>query len=147
MLVKDYMKLVYKAKNDGGLSKIAITFMVKHDLKENAEKSEQELILISQHLSNKDKRIEVVSILLGQLSVSPKPNVGQWRTKSYKQVARELHPDSDTGDTESFQFLQEVKEFLWDYSGQPRKIIDKVTWSLEKEFANGTYNKYDKYKK
>ncbi|MGL6024154.1 MAG: hypothetical protein ACRC0F_06020, partial [Cetobacterium sp.] len=69
------------------------------------------------------------------------------RTKSYKQVARELHPDSDTGDTESFQFLQEVKEFLWDYSGQPRKVIDKVKWSLEKEFASGTYNKYDKYKK
>ncbi|MGL5984168.1 MAG: hypothetical protein ACRCZ1_02735, partial [Cetobacterium sp.] len=43
----------------------------------------------------------------------------------------------DTGDTESFQFLQEVKEFLWDYSGQPRKVIAKIKWNREKMLVDG----------
>ncbi|MGL5961960.1 MAG: hypothetical protein ACRCZ0_08405 [Cetobacterium sp.] len=70
MLVRDFMKLVYKSKKNGDLSKIAITFMRKHSLKGEDEKSEQELILVSQYLSNKDKRIEVIGILLEQINTA-----------------------------------------------------------------------------
>ncbi|MGL6098154.1 MAG: hypothetical protein ACRCZ9_00185 [Fusobacteriaceae bacterium] len=119
MLVGDFMKLVYKSKKNGDLSKIAITFMGKHGLKGEDEKSEQELILVSQYLSNKDKRIEVIGILLEQINTATELSVGKWRVKNYKQVARELHPDSERGDTESFQFLQEIK------------------WSRERMLVNG----------
>ncbi|MGL6023954.1 MAG: hypothetical protein ACRC0F_05005, partial [Cetobacterium sp.] len=43
----------------------------------------------------------------------------------------------ERGDTESFQFLQEIKEFLWDYNGQPRKMINKIKWSRERMLVNG----------
>lgn len=149
MLIKDFLNKVYKSKKDGTLSKVAISFMVKHSLKENEDKNPEELIMLSQHLSNVSKRIEIVSYLLQEMSSTKdsRYKIGDWRKKTYKQVAKELHPDSDTGDTESFQFLQEIKEFLWDCDGNPRSTIQKFSWSAEKDFNSKSYNKYDKYRK
>lgn len=138
MLVRDFIRMAYKIKKDGGLPKQAISFLVKHSLKENEEKSERELILISQSLSNADKRINIITTLLdimeGNMVIVGGNNTGEWRSKTYKQVAKELHPDSETGDTDSFQFLQEIKEFLWDCEGNPRKEIVHCSWEIERRY-------------
>jgi hypothetical protein len=152
MLVIDFLNMAYK-KGKNGLSKLAINFMMKHDLKENMEVSEEKLILLSQHLSNKEKKIKIITALLeivsNKASTKTKSTVGEWRNSSYKQVTRELHPDSDTGTTEAFQFLQEIKEYLWDYKGEPRKEIKKSDWKREKMLADGwSYNMWtEKYEK
>lgn len=141
MLVREFLELAYPLKKSGELSKNAIKFMEKHELQEDSNVSEQDLIILAQHLSSKEKRINIIKILLEKLDkqevIVSKCNVGEWRTKSYKQVAKEVHPDSETGDTKSFQFLQEVKEYLWDFEGNPRKEFVKVKWSREKRIREG----------
>lgn len=139
MLVKEFLNLCYKVNKNGNLSKLAISFMVKHNLKDNQDVSEEDLIILTQHLSSKEKRIQITKVLLERLVNKSTKNsgVGSWREKTYKQVARELHPDSETGDTKSFQFLQEVKEYFWDYKGNPRNGIFHVKWSREKMLEEG----------
>lgn len=114
----------------------AITFMVKNNLKEDMDVSERELMILSQSLSSKEKRVDLINALLDCMG-SCIQSVATWRKRTYKQVAKELHPDSDTGGNEDFQFLQEIKEFLWDYKGQPRKKIIQHYWSIERDTANG----------
>ena len=144
MLVKEFLNLCYKVNKNGSLSKLAISFMVKHNLKDNQDVSEEGLIILTQHLSSKEKRIQITKVLLERLMNKPtqKSNIGSWREKTYKQVARELHPDSETGDTKSFQFLQDVKEYFWDYKGEPRKEIKFWEWRHEKEYKEGGGFKY-----
>lgn len=149
MLVKEFLNLCYKVNKNGSLSKLAISFMVKHNLKDNQDVSEEDLIVLTQHLSSKEKRIQITKILLERLVNKSTKNsgVGSWREKTYKQVAKELHPDSETGDIKSFQFLQEVKEYFWDYKGNPRNKIGKGNWEIEKEINKEGYSHYDKYRK
>lgn len=153
MLVREFLELAYPLKKSGELSKNAIKFMEKHELQEDNDINEQELIILAQHLSSKEKRINIIKILLEKLdkqeTTVSKCNVGEWRIKSYKQVAKEVHPDSENGDTKSFQFLQEIKEFLWDYKGEPRKTIEKKRWEVEKLLDTGwvynfMLNRYEK---
>jgi hypothetical protein len=147
MLVREFLGIAYKSGKNG-LTKLAINFMVKHNLKEDMDVREDKLILLSQHLSNKEKRIEIITLLLknmsiksqGEAVVNKKTSVGTWRNSNYKQIAKELHPDSDTGCTEAFQFLQEVKEFLWDYKGVPKTEIKYWSWKEEREYReNGGF--------
>lgn len=135
MLVRDFINLAYKLKKDGGVSSLAIKFMAKHNISEDMDLSEQELILISQDLSNKDKRKEIINILLENMKSLTNEvclKLNDLRNKTYKQISKIVHPDTQTGDTESFQILQEIKEFFWDYLGNPRKILMQIDWSAEK---------------
>ncbi|MGL5646948.1 MAG: hypothetical protein ACRDDY_03775 [Clostridium sp.] len=63
--------------------------------------------------------------------------IADMREKTYKQVAKILHPDSEFGDEKSFKVLQEIKEFFWDYKGNPREKVKQHYWSIEKDTANG----------
>ncbi|MGL5971649.1 MAG: hypothetical protein ACRCZL_06575, partial [Cetobacterium sp.] len=135
MLIRDFLKLAYTTKKGVFMNRHAITFMVKNNLKEDMDVSERELIILSQSLSSKEKRVDLINALLDCMSCCVQ-GVATWRKRTYKQVAKELHPDSDTGNKDDFQFLQEIKEFLWDCNGSPRKDIKKISWEIEKHVKN-----------
>lgn len=145
----DFLKGVYKLKKNGELPSSAIKFMDKHNLTVDMEVENNTLILIAQDLSNKEKRKNIINILLeGLKSITNEVvlKLSDLREKTYKQIAKIVHPDSSTGDNKSFQVLQEVKEFLWDYLGNPREEIYKGKWSLEKEVCSEGYDPLAKYK-
>lgn len=140
MLVRDFLKEVYSISKSGKFHASAIKFMDKHNLTEEMEVENSTLILMAQDLSNKDKRKKIINILLeGLKSITNEVGLklSDLREKTYKQIAKFAHPDSSTGDNKSFQVLQEIKEFMWDYLGNPRKEVKKFTWELEKKRRNG----------
>ncbi len=150
MLVMDFLKGVYKLKKNGELPSSAIKFMDKHNLTADMEVENNTLILIAQDLSNKEKRKNIITILLESLKSTTDEVVlklADLREKTYKQVAKILHPDSSTGDNKSFQVLQEIKLFFWDCYGHPRKEIREGHWDTEKQMREGTYDPYAKYRK
>lgn len=68
-------------------------------------------------------------------------HLNELREKTYKQIARIFHPDNkETGSEKSFQFIQEIKEYFWDYTGKPRKEIKKWSWDMEKDIAQNGWD-------
>lgn len=155
MKLKELIARIYGVKKDNiTIKHFGINFVNKNGLDLEKEYTTKESVLseVIILLTDLKKRQTAISII-NELIVETVKEVGMKlldiRSKTYKQVARICHPDSDTGDTESFKVLQGIKEFFWDYKGEPRKKVEKGDWKKEKMVAEGwSYNIWtEKYEK
>jgi hypothetical protein len=142
MLLRDFLIGVYgmnKAKTQP--SHYAYKFAEKHNLELGLEYSKMELLKLVIKFSSeatREKALNIVSTIKENCF-----KLGSLRTESYKKICSVFHPDNnDTGDEESFKVIQEIKEFLWDYKGSPRKEIKLWQWGNEREFVEGGGFKY-----
>jgi hypothetical protein len=152
MRLKELIGRLYGVKKDGAIKHFGLNFVSKNGLdleKEYTTKESalSEVVLLLTDLKKRQTALSIINELIVETVRDVGVNLSDVRNKTYKQVAKACHPDSSTGDTESFKVLQEIKEFFWDYKGEPRKEICRVSWASEKEIASPTYNRFDKYKK
>lgn len=142
MRITEVLEKVYSRRQDIN------RFMRVNNIKEDSDLSITEMLIVVQNLSNKDKRKKAVEIIMLNFTEVSSIKLSDIRGKSYKQIAKVCHPDSPTGDVQSFQTLQEIKELFWGYDGKPRKEIKKICWEHEQKIAQGyTYDIFTgKYK-
>lgn len=138
MKIIELIDLIYSRKKDNTLSHHAKKFIKKYSLNIEEEIEIDSAILLATTISNSEKRNSVVAQLLEVKNKSTKKGLTiDLRTNSYKKVCRHFHPDNlETGDENTFKFIQEIKESFWDYLGNPRKEISKLEWDLEKEMKS-----------
>ncbi len=134
MKIEVILDIAYKKKNNGDYPARAMDFLDKNDLELGVEYDPIELIPSVSKLSNKDKITKALLLIAEEIQKSTVQVLEVIREKTYKQVAKMCHPDNG-GSNKMFQVLQEMKEFFWDYKGEPRKEIKKLLWEVEKKMA------------
>ncbi|MGL5961919.1 MAG: hypothetical protein ACRCZ0_08200 [Cetobacterium sp.] len=143
MKFKEIIDKCYKPKKDGSIGFYGMKFAEKCGFGVDCELTEYEALSTLLNLS-KEKQVAVFGLIKSKFESDKRsePTIGDTRILTYKQFAKLVHPDSIGGSDSSFKALQELKEFLWDYNGQPRKKISLWQWSHEREFNEGGGIKY-----
>ena len=143
MKVERLVDIVYKRKKDGSLSYHANKFIEKHKLDIEKELSREEALYILININNKDKRELVLKELLTE--IEPKQDLNL-REVTYKEACKFYHPDNkSSGSINMFKFIQEVKEYLWEWTGEPvKEIFGKNDWNEDRIFDNLTKKDQEK---
>ncbi|MGL5961239.1 MAG: hypothetical protein ACRCZ0_04745, partial [Cetobacterium sp.] len=105
----------------------------------NKDYSKKELYRFAVKFSSEKARNRALDVLEGVVEVINNVclKLDVLRKESYKRVCGIFHPDNrDTGSEESFKFIQEVKEFLWNCDGVPKDKVKFVSWKAEKDMRN-----------
>jgi len=147
MKVIELLDLIYNRKKDNTLSSFAIKFLNTYSLNEQDDIDVKQAIILVSNLSNKEKRNNIIKTLVNKIEEKEQVReVIDLRNNTYKQVCKFYHPDNlETGNSNMFRFVQEIKELLWDYNGVPKKDIDRYgSWESDKKNEK-FYNKYGKY--
>jgi len=138
---------IYKRKKDGSLSNFAKKFMAKNNFIEKQDYTIDELSMAVVEISNKEKRKEITKFLITErnnetvIQTKEVFKVGDLRKKTYHETVKALHPDNqETGDRDSFDLIQLIGYHLWNYKGEPRKEVKRISdrkecWAIEKERA------------
>lgn len=141
MKVIELLDIMYKRNKSGELSHFAKKLLIKHNISENDDISEIKATIIASEISNKEKRIAVIESILSNIEnnveiITPI----DIRNNTYKTVCKFYHPDNvnSTGNAEMFRFVQEVKEYLWNSKGVPRKEIRNTSWDYENQLDKMT---------
>lgn len=138
MKIREFLEKVYGVKKDNKLSHYAVNFVKKYNLDLDEEKTISELkdiTILFSSLKVREKAIAILNSFVENVVETVKVTLTDLRTKTYKQIARILHPDSNGSESE-FKVLQDIKESLWDYQGKPRKDIKNISWESEKNYHN-----------
>lgn len=136
MKVIELIDKIYNRTKSGELSHHAKKLIAKHNLIIEEEIDLIRAVLIVSELSNKDKRISITNELMSAIDTCKEViEPINFRESSYKQVCKFYHPDNvDTGSEQMFKFIQEIREFLWDYKGKPKKKIYEGDWDFERQY-------------
>ncbi|MGL4425483.1 MAG: hypothetical protein ACRCZ0_01255 [Cetobacterium sp.] len=117
--IADLLKEAYKKKGEE-LGYHAIKFLEKHSLDKDAIIESKDSALDILILFSKAKQVLVLEWIRKNFASEEKTKkeedgfkLTMLRDRTYKQVARFLHPDSSTGDKDEFQYLQEIKGWIW----------------------------------
>lgn len=121
MKVIELIDLIYKRKKDNTISHFASKLINKYNLDIDGEIEIINAIIISSSISNSQKREEVITKLTEMLNT--KAEVVEpidILNNTYKSVCKFYHPDNlETGNDTMFKFVQQLREYLWDYKGKP----------------------------
>ncbi|MGL4425285.1 MAG: hypothetical protein ACRCZ0_03030 [Cetobacterium sp.] len=138
MILKDFLVGIYGMnKANTQPSHHVYKFAERNGLELGREFTKQEMCDLAVKFSSLDKREKAMGIIHSIVEVVEKTIVKLdiLRKESYKRVCKVFHPDTtETGSEESFKFIQDIKEYFWDYKGQPRDSIDKWEWLDEKDY-------------
>lgn len=134
MKVVELIDVVYKRKKDGELSYHAKNFIYKHKLDVENTLTNDEAMKLIVKINNADKRELALQYLIDNKCNDKSIDI---RNSTYKQVCKFYHTDNqDTGNEIMFQFIQEIKEYLWEWNGSPvSEISNKLCWDNDKESA------------
>lgn len=126
MTVKKLVDLIYKRKKDGQLSFHANRFLEKHNLNIDRDLTKEETMFILITINSQDKRELVLKELLSEVEEKQDLNL---REVTYKEACKYYHPDNlDTGSSNIFKFIQDIKEYIWEWDGKPVEDIYKRNW-------------------
>lgn len=147
MRVIELIDLIYKRKKDNTISHFASKLINKYNLDIDGEIEIINAIIISSSISNSQKREEVITKLTEMLNT--KAEVVEpidILNNTYKSVCKFYHPDNlETGNDTMFKFVQQLREYLWDYKGVPNtKIECKGKWDAQRK-RDRFKEKYGKY--
>lgn len=136
MKVIEFIDLIYKRKKDNTISHFASKLINKYNLDIDGEIEIINAIIISSSISNSQKREEVITKLTEMLNT--KAEVVEpidILNNSYKSVCKFYHPDNiETGNDTMFKFVQQLREYLWDYKGYPNtKVECKGVWDSQRK--------------
>ncbi|MGL5960777.1 MAG: hypothetical protein ACRCZ0_02335 [Cetobacterium sp.] len=142
MILKDFLVGIYGMnKANTQPSYHVYKFAERNGLELGRELTKQELCDLAVKFSSLDKREKAMSIIHTIVEVVERAIVKLdiLRKESYKRVCKVFHPDTtETGSEESFKFIQDIKEYFWDYKGQPRESIVRLDWAKEKKFKESS---------
>ncbi|MGL5646925.1 MAG: hypothetical protein ACRDDY_03660 [Clostridium sp.] len=122
MRIKDILNVAYSPKSNGDMSKYALNLATKNNLNIEQEINSKDSSLDILILLPKKRQIIVLEYIRKEFEEKPQIRedkkeefrLSYLKTKSYKQVAKMLHPDNkDVGNEEDFKFLQEIKSKFW----------------------------------
>lgn len=140
MTLLEMLDRLYKRKKSGELSNLALNFCKKNNLDLNKEYSNDELIIACSTLSNKEKRVAIITALTEEKPKQENKNTDllELRRISYKDACKKYHPDNKiTGDEGVFKFIQNYKYRFWKWDGTPTKDINApMYWDYYRYYDN-----------